>query len=250
MYITFLLILGCLFFILKRRTSNRLLETYKKRLTSENWLLDAYGIYNKHVYPFDTKISTEEQRYIYSIINNYDYRKEFENTYDISPYSFSITVEKDLNKVNLSRVNIGSVEKDVDVYINRLLQYVHIDDTLCAQGYKYYGVGWDLDDGVIKFYTLSTDKCKIECYVYKVQRNYQNEITSSTFKTKKTYDVGETITVMYKDGKEVQQVNLPRPTVIDTRNHVANNWIRNMQQLGFIIDTYSDYDDKINLYFD
>jgi len=250
MYIIFLLILGCLFFILKRQTPNKLPVTYNKRLTSENWLSDAYGIYNNHIYPFDTKISTEEQRYIYSVINRYDHRKEFENTYDISPYSFSITVEKDSDKVNLSRVNIGSVEKDIDVYVNRLLQYIHVDESLCAQGYKYYGVGWDLDDDIIKFYTLSKDKRKIECYVYKVKRNYQNEITKSIFKTKKTYNVGDTITIMHKDGKRVQQVNLPRPTAVDTYNNVANKYIKIMQRHGFIVDTYSDYDGKINLYFD
>ena len=94
------------------------------------------------------------------------------------------------------------------------------------------------------------DKRKIQCHVYKVVRNDKNKIIETTFDTKKTYDVGEKVTVMYKNGKNIEQVNLPRPTSVDTKNTIANTWIKKMQKLGFIFDTYSDYDGKINLYFD
>ena len=55
---------------------------------------------------------------------------------------------------------------------------------------------------------------------------------------------------MHKSGKNVEQINLSRPGSIDTKNDIANTWIKTMHDLGFIFDTYSDYDGKINLYFD
>ena len=90
MYLVLLLLLGCLFMYTRR----------------DNWLSVAYSLYNSHVYPFHDKISTEEQRYIDFIIKNYDYSKEFTNTYTISPYSFSVSIDKESGKTNLTRVNI------------------------------------------------------------------------------------------------------------------------------------------------
>jgi uncharacterized protein YdbL (DUF1318 family) len=97
---------------------------------------------------------------------------------------------------------------------------------------------------------LSNDKSKIECYVYKVKRDAENEIIDSTFETKKEYDVGEKNTVMHKNGKKINQKNLSRIAPTNTKHPVANDWIKKMKKLGFMFDTHSDYDGKINLYFD
>ena len=245
MYFTFLLLLVCSFLLLQGRQC---------RLTTSNWLSSAYGIYNKRVYPFHKSISLQEQEYISVITSNYDADKEFDlelqSTGSISPYSFSISIDKESNKVNLTRFNIGSIERNINDHVVRLLHYIQIDDTLCTHGFKYYGVGWDLIDGIIKFYTLNKDKSKIVCHVYKVQRNEQNEITGSTFYTKKNYDVGVKNTIMHKNGKTINQINLSRLKDEDMGNHTANKWVSKMQSLGFILDTYSDYEGSINLYFD
>lgn len=241
MYLTFLLLVGCLIFILSYR---------RPRYTDNNRLLSVYNIYNRHFYPFHDNISSIEREYINSIINKYDSKKEFENTVDISPYSFSISIEKETGKVNLTRFNIGSVETDIQIYIKRLLEHIRIDDSFCKSGYKHAGVGWDLNEGILKFYTLSADKRKIECHVYKVQRDDRNEITEAVFDTKKIYDVGKKNTCMYKNGKMVNQINLSRSGIFDTHNHIANDLLKKMQRVGFILDTYSEYDGSITLYFD
>lgn len=245
MYFTFLLLLVCSFLLLPRRQC---------RLTTSNWLSSAYGIYNKRVYPFHKSISLQEQAYISAITSNYDPDKEFDlelqSTGSISPYSFSISIDKESNKVNLTRFNIGSVEKDIRTDVKRLLESIKLDDSFCKSGYKCAGVGWDLIEGILKFYTLSDDKCKIECHVYKVQRDDRNEITEAVFDMKKTYDVGEKNTRMYKNGEMVNQINIARPNVIDTHNPTANDIIKKMRRMGFILDTYSEYDGTVTLYFD
>jgi hypothetical protein len=243
MYISLLIILACLFLLLSKRR-------HQSRSISENWLLNAYTIYNNQVYPFHNKISMDEQKYISMIMNNYDPEKEFKHTHHISPYSFGISIEKGSGKVNLSRFNIGSVEQDIRVHIEQLLQDINLDDSICAPGYKYYGVGWDLEDGIIKFYTINKHKSKIECHVYKVQRNRRNEVIEVIFKIKKIYDVGIDETIMYKDGKNIEQTNQSRSNRDITHNYTANNWIRKFRRLEFILDTVSEYDGKIILYFD
>ena len=55
---------------------------------------------------------------------------------------------------------------------------------------------------------------------------------------------------MYKDGKKVNQRNVNRDFATDMKHPVANEWLSKMEKLGFILDTHSDYDGNINLYFD
>ena len=97
MYLILLLLLGCL--LSPRR---------------DNWLSYAYDLYNDYVYPFHDRISTEERRYVNFIVKNYDRSREFKNTYNVSPYSFSMSIEKESGKTNLTRVNLGSVEKNIE----------------------------------------------------------------------------------------------------------------------------------------
>ena len=219
------------------------------RLMSSNWLSDAYDIFNDKIHPFKYKISNREQEYIYAIIDNYDHMIEFKNGQEISPYSFSISIDKNTGQVNPTRINIGSVEQNIQPNVTKLLKYIQVNETPCTPGFKYYGIGWDLVDGIIKIYTIK-DREKIECYVYKVKRNDKNDIISSSFHTKKTYDIGKRNTIMYKNGEEIEQINTSRKSSEKLSVHHANTWIKKMQKLGFIFDTFSDYDGKINLYFD
>ena len=221
-----------------------------RRSQSTNILAHMYDTYNTHVYPFHKRVGIEEQAYIHAVVSKYDYHKEFKKSVNVSPYSFSISIDKETNAVNLTRVNIGSVETDISQPTQRLLGHLKIKENVCAPRFKYYGVGWDLVDGIIKFYTLRDDKKCIECHVYKVTRDANNEIVDTAFHTKKSYDVGKKNTVMYKDGKKVNQRNTARviPTRLD--HPVANEWIRKMTKLDFVLDTHSDYDGNINLYFD
>lgn len=220
-----------------------------RRLTSNNWLSDAYSTFNKKVYNFHDIISRQEQKYIIDIISKYNPSLEFQNGGELSPYSFSISIDKKSGIVNLTRVNIGSVSRDISANIVRLLDHINVKDNLCLPGFKYYGIGWDVIEGIIKFYTLSHDRRKIECHVFKVERNESNEIATAKFNTKKTYDVGNNITVMLKNGKAIDQINTNRKCVT-MENSTANAWINKLQKLGFILDTMSDYEGKINLYFD
>jgi hypothetical protein len=244
MYFALFLLLSCITFIY-------LVRDRRRPITSQNYLSTMYDIYNKNIFAFHTKISGEEKKYISTIISNFDCNKEFEKSVDISPYSFSISIHKESNKVNLTRVNIGSVENDITPDVTRLLQYFKINGSICDPDYKYYGVGWDLIDRIIKFYTLSKDKTKIRCHVYKVQRNQQNEVTQAIFHTKKEYEVGKKNTIMHKDGRKIDQINLSRiKAPPDIKHTIGNEWIERMTNLDFILDTYSDYDGNINLYFD
>ncbi len=239
MTLLLILIFLTLFFMYRTRSQSRV-----------NYLEQFYDVYTRNVYPFHRKIGKIEREYISNLKGVYDYYKEFRETVHISPYSFSISIDKETNKVNLTRVNIGSVESDITSHVEKLLRHIGVDTQICAPNYKYYGVGWDLVDEIIKFYTLSNDKSKIECYVYKVKRDAENEIVESKFETKKEYDVGKKNTVMHKNGKKIDQKNLSRVASMNTKHPVADDWIKKMKKLGFMLDTHSDYDGKINLYFD
>jgi hypothetical protein len=220
------------------------------RIPRKNLLRGRYDTYITHVFPFHRKISMVEQTYISAMTRNHDFYKEFSRGFEISPYSFCIVIDKKSNKVNLTKVNIGSVENDITKNVTRVLHALGIHDPICSPNYKYYGIGWDLVDKIIKFYTLSKDRTKIECHVYRVERNENNDIIKTTFLTKKKYTVGEKNTVMYKDGKEINQVNVSRIKKHDAHHPLANTWINKMHDLDFTLDTYSEYNDTISLYFD
>ena len=223
---------------------------FTRKKPNGNLLHERYDTYVRNVFPFNMKISHAEQNYISTIAQNHDYYTEFDKGFEISPYSFCIAVNKETNDVNLTKLNIGSVENDITKDVTRVLTDIGIHDSICAPNYKYYGIGWDLVDKIIKFYTLSKDRTKIECHVYKVERNKNNDIIKTTRLTKKTYDVGEKNTIMHKDGKEINQVNVSRIKKHNAHHPVANAWINKMHALDFTLDTYSDYNGKISLYFD
>ena len=221
-----------------------------KRLTSDNWLHTAYDLFNYNVFPFRKNISNQEQIYIDAVINDFDHEYEFKNGYEISPYSFSISIDVDNDAiVNPTRVNIGSVEKDIRQHVNRFLDHIKVPKQ-CEPGFKYYGIGWDLVDRIIKIYTLKEDRSEIQCYVYKVKRDNLHNVISTTFDTKKTYSVGKKKTIMHKQGMSIDQINASRFGTKDMLNPIANAWVKRMQRLGFKLDTFSQYDGKINLYFD
>lgn len=223
---------------------------YKHRLTSDNWFHTAYELFNDDVFAFKNNISKQEQTYIDAVIKDFDFEYEFNNGYEISPYSFSVSI--DLNNggvVNPTRVNVGSVEKDIRQQVNGLLDHIKVPKH-CEPGFKYYGIGWDLVDRIIKIYTLKEDRSEIQCYVYKVKRDNLHNVISTTFDTKKTYAVGKKKTIMHKYGMSIEQINASRFVTKDMLNPIANAWVKRMQRLGFKLDTYSRYDGKINLYFD
>ena len=86
--------------------------------------------------------------------------------------------------------------------------------------------------------------------MYKVTRDATHEIVETKFHTKKTYDVGKRDTIMYKNGKQIKQRNVVRALPTRMKNPIANKWVTKMTKLNFVFDTHSDYDGKINLYFD
>ena len=70
--------------------------------------------------------------------------------------------------------------------------------------------------------------------------------------TVKKYDVGENETTMIKDGKHVKQIDVRKlsqelldeyPLATELIEHVKTT-------MEWNVDTYSEYDSKLNLYFD
>lgn len=243
--------LTSLIFILHLVTSRPVSRSLYRRWTSDNWLQVAYRLFNDEVYPFHENISRSEQAYIEATVDDFDHEVEFENGYEISPYSFSVTIDfSKAGAVNPTRVNIGSVERDISERVRTVLSHMGVRETCCETGYKYYGIGWDLRDEIVKFYSLKHDRSQIKCYVYKVKRDDAHNVVSAVFDTKKTYAVGKRKTIMHKSGMVIEQMNASRVGSKDMGDETANAWVGKMQRLGFILDTYSRYDGKINLYFD
>ena len=79
------------------------------------------------------------------------------------------------------------------------------------------------------------------------------QIKSSKYLGKKNYFVGEDKTVMYKQGKEINQWNTkkrPFPGKLLEDYKYVGQIIDNYTYFGWDLDSYSEYDGKINLYFD
>ena len=210
-------------------------------------------VYHSEVYPILDKISEPEIEFIYSYIK-ISSKKERDENMHISPYTYCISIEKINGNINSSRFAFGTKKNhdELEDNIKKLAKNIGLDNLPDKNGNLWYGVGWDLEENIIKFYTISKDNKTMICYVYKTERDSKNNITSIKYDTKKNYDVNKNTTYMYKNGKTVEQHNkIPKldntyyqkyPEIVEL--------IDDMNKRGFDLDTYSEYDNKLNLYFD
>jgi len=215
--------------------------------------LKALLVYNYEVFPILDTISKPETEFIYSYIKNSSDKERDENMH-ISPYTYCISIRKIDGKINSSRFAFGTKKNHVELEknIKSLSKDIGITDLPNKKDDVWYGVGWDLEDKIIKFYTISKDNKTINCYVYKTERDSKNNIISIKYDKNKKYDVNKEITYMYKDGKTVEQYNnVPKIDNIYYKKYPEIiEIIGDMTKRGFSLDTYSDYNDTLNLYFD
>ena len=150
----------------------------------------------------------------------------------LSCYSFAIDIKGE--EINPSRFIVGT-KTNSDLFEKSALNMLNTLN-ICPKTpneFKWYGVGWDIKNDQIKIYFLKNDLSQIYCKEY---------IRSSCEKLReKIYDVGKESTKMHKDDETIDQVN---------SNNYEHKIVDKMTSLGFVLDTYSTYKNKVTLYFD
>lgn len=207
--------------------------------------------YNEIYYPFNKEITKEENKFIDKWINKMEKDDVIKNNH-ISPITIGFTLHKD-GHINKSRFGIGTKTKYDEFKKDtlKLLKPFNIEKFL-PKNYNYYGVAWDIEDSLLKVYGLNKNNTKILCYVYRVERDEQT-ITAIHFDSGKDYNVGKDKTIMKKDGKNVTQYNTGTsnyPIEFMSSYSMLEDVIENAESNDLHLDTYSEYDNKLNLYFD
>jgi len=214
-------------------------------------VVGRFKFYNKNFYPLEKNITEHEKKFILNWMLKLDIN-DFKNERHISPFTISVVIFKN-GKINKSRFAIGTKTK-FDLFkkeTNELLSKMNIKIEP-PKDYKYYGIAWDIEDELFKIYFLNNDNSKMICHIFKIKRN-GIQISNVKLKDIKKYDVDEKVTLMYKEGKTVKQFN-QEELPLELRKKYPS--IKNFEQsLSFNImhlelDTYSEYDNKLNLYYD
>ena len=219
-------------------------ETSKKRKA-------LFQKYNEKYYPLSKKLTKEENKLIEKWINKMEKEDVIKNKH-ISPITFGVTLHKD-GHINKSRFGIGTKTK-YDEFKKDTLELLKPFDVekFLPKNYNYYGIAWDIEDNLLKVYGLNKDNTKILCNVYKVERDEQKIITIQ-FDSEKDYKVGKDKTIMKKDGKNVSQYNTGSsnyPLEFMSSYSKLEDVMKMAQRNDLHLDTYSEYDNKLNLYFD
>ena len=190
-----------------------------------------FHIYQKNIYSIFSNVSVLEYDYITESLGNIT-EDDICNDEHLSCYSFVISIED--GEINPSRFIVGT-KTNSDLFEKNALNMLN-NLNICPKTpneFKWYGVGWDIKNDQIKIYFLKNDLSQIYCKEYR---------RSSSEKIKeKLYDVGEKFTKMYKDDEIIDQIN---------SNNYDHKIVNKMVSFGFNLDTYSEYKDKVTLYFD
>lgn len=209
-----------------------------------------YLDYNKNIFPIKKHITKEEHQFIIRWMDKISINDVLNDPH-ISTVIISIIIHKN-GKMNKSRLAIGTKTKHkaFKKEVLQLLKNMNIYHEL-PSNFKYYGIGWDIEDELLKLYGLNEDNSKIICYVFNIKRD-NNKVIESTYESQKTYNVNKYKTVMLKNGKKVEQINiknnLPKKYFKDYPK--AEKLTNVMNKNGYTLDTYSEYDNKLTLYFD
>ncbi len=192
---------------------------------------DLFYIYQKNIYSILSNVNVSEYNFIAESLGNIT-EDDICDDEHLSCYSFVISIEG--GEINPSRFIIGT-KTNPDLFEKNALNML---DTLNIypknpNEFKWYGVGWDIKNDQIKIYFLKKDFSQIYCEEY---------CRSSSEKIReKLYDVGKKCTKMYKDNETINQIN---STIY--KHEIVNK----MESFGFNLDTYSQYKNKVTLYFD
>lgn len=208
-------------------------------------VLNKLSNYNFHFFQLNKHLFPEEISFIELAAKNITL-KDFYSRQHISAYTFCPQI-LDSGQVNYGRFAFGKKTEDKN-YKNitfELFDFLKIKITT-AKNFFIYGVGWDYENNLIKLYQLSHDYKKIDCKEYKICRSDFDK--NKLFKSK-SYDVGEKVTTMNKDGNEVEQINLDASSPAFEDETINALW-REMDTFDFRLDTYSIYNNKTTLYFD
>lgn len=209
-------------------------------------------VYHEEVYPILDKISQPEIEFIYSYIQNSSLEDRKNNNH-VSPYTYCINIKKIEGNINSSRFAFGTKtkHKELEKDIKELAKEINID-LPNKKNDLWYGVGWDLEEKIIKLYTISKDNKAMICYVYKTERDNENNIKQIKYHSKKNYDVNKDVTYMHKNGKTIEQYNDIQKinNVYYKKYPKITEIVNDMNNRGFTIDTYSEYNDTLNIYFE
>ena len=239
-------------FIIEQFNNNNNNDEDDEVVDQKKQVQDQLDRYYSYIYPLNEKITNYEKDFIEKWIHKLN-----ENDYQlhphISPFSVGINIFKN-GHINKSRFCIGTKTSfdEFKLDTNKLFHNLRINIEP-PHNYNYYGVAWDIEDNLIKLYFLSKDFTKIICYIYKVKRN-KNKIEKISFIDTKNYNVGVETTIMRKNGKIIKQHNtnngkIKIPNEILKKYPESRKWISLMEpQLE--VNTYSEYDNKLSIYFD
>ena len=192
---------------------------------------DLFDIYQKNVYSFSSNVSVSEYDFIVESLGNITEDDIWDDEH-LSCYSFVVSIED--GEINPSRFIVGT-KTNPDLFEKSALNMLNTLN-ICPKTpkeFKWYGVGWDIKNDQIKIYFLKNDLSQIHCKEYR--RSSSEKIRE------KIYDVGEEYTKMHKDDEIIDQVN---------SNNYDHEIVNKMTSLGFVLDTYSTYKNKVTLYFD
>lgn len=192
---------------------------------------DLFYKYQKNIYSILSNVNSLEYRFITESLNNITEGDICENEH-LSCYSFIISVKN--KAINTSRFIVGT-KTNPDLFRKNALKMLNSLNIRpkAPNGFKWYGVGWDIENDQIKIYFLKKDFSQIFCKEFR---------RSSGAKIReKIYQVGKYVTTMRKDEKIIEQINI---------NSLEHEIVAKMNSLGFDLDTYSEYDNKKTFYFD
>ena len=214
----------------------------------DNRLLNLFNIYNTS-FQFVPKITNEEEDFIKKA-SKIVKKDNLENT-DVLPYNFGVRINRNSRVVNHSRFNMATLNENekFEKYIKELLNDLGIKINQ-NRNYKYYGIGWDLDEKKIKINMIHERKRRMVCYTYKVERE-DKKIVKVEFVSMKYYIMTKGSFLMFKKGKTItydNNVKIKNSIYLDYPD--SKDVIKDMEDKGFKLRSYSNYDNTLNLYFD
>lgn len=211
--------------------------------------VNDFDNYNNHVYPLTKNITKQENAFIKKWIGMLEERdiSKFDH---ISTYMIGYTIFKN-GHINKSRFGIGTLTKHQEFKNDclKILRKYNIEFKE-PHGYLWYALAWDIEDKILKVYLLNKRKTKIISHIYSVSR-HKNEISEIYFSSKKYYNVNKNKTLMFKDQQTISQVNVDvLPKYLKNRYPKSKEIISFMNEGKWDLNTYSEYNGKLNLYFD
>ena len=208
-----------------------------------------YDSYNENIFPIEKKITKQENDFIKKWINMLE-ENDISKFEHISTYMIGCTIFKD-GHVNKSRFGIGTLTKHKEFKKDCLKIFGKYNiEFKEPPDYLWHFLAWDIEDKILKVYLIHKNKTKIISYVYSVNRN-QNKIYEIYFSYKKNYIIDKSKTLMFKNKKVISQVNAEvLPLYLKKKYTKSKEFISLMIKNKWDLNTYSEYDNKLNLYFD